>query len=371
MKKYARHFLLEDASQLESIKQQLTVLMTLQESTAQTQQCVYYDSFDWRLYKKQKLLVAEPNGSGSMLYTESLLSGKRSETLHVSAVPRFVWDLPDSTLRYSLDGLLEMRALLPQLEINLQIQNWMLLDETQNPLLTLHLETPLLQQAEQAQHTLPTHISLQPIKGKNKIARQVSKFLQQDMGLMRDETSLATRLLEHSDKKPGSYSSKLNLHLQPEMPANQAAKDIMKVLLATLRENEAGVKEDLDSEFLHDYRVAVRRTRTALTQIPFVLAKSMTERMRGRFAQLGQATTPTRDLDVYLLKFPEYRDMLPEHMQTDLEPLHDYLQEKRAVELGRLQRHLKTSIMNKRQHIRSLFMIGRYFFMRLHVRITC
>ena len=37
--------------------------------------------------------------------------------------------------------------------------------------------------------------------------------------------------------------------------------------LQTLRINEDGVRKDLDSEFLHDFRVAVRRTRSALSQI--------------------------------------------------------------------------------------------------------
>ncbi len=346
MKKYARHFLLEDSRQLEGIKQQLAGLMSLKENPQQTQQCVYYDSFDWRLYKKQKLLVAEPNDSGAVLYTENLLSGKRSKPLQVSEMPRFAWDLPDSAWRDNLDAWLEMRTLLPQLEARIQQRSWTLLEAGQKRLF-VHLSLPQLAGSEKK---LPIFISLQPLKGENKAARQVSEFLQQTLGLPSEETPLAVHLLKHSEKQPGCYSSKLNLSLQPDMPANQAAKAIFKTLLAILRDNEAGIKDDLDSEFLHDYRVAVRRTRTALTQLPDVLPKGIIERMRKRFAQLGQITTPTRDLDVYLLKFADYRALLPAHTQADLAPLYAYLQQQRTVQLGRLQQYLKTATHKKFIH---------------------
>ncbi len=347
MKKYPRQFRLDNIEQLNILQQQLSTLMPLHQSDVQIQHSIYYDSFDWRLYKKHTLLVAEPSDEGSLLYTQNLLSGKRSEMLSVSDIPRFAWDLPESALRHHLDGLLEMRALLAQLKISVHIQQWWLMDVAQNPLLSLRLETPKLHPAGRPAKTLPTSIHLNPIKGKGKIARKISDYLRQDLSLQIDDTPLPVRILQHSDKEPGSYSSKLNLQLSPDMRANQAAKFVMKTLLATLRDNEAGVQEDLDSEFLHDYRVAVRRTRTALTQIPFVLPKSMIERMRARFAQLGDITGPTRDLDVYLLKFDDYRAMLPEHMQADLTPLHEYLQQHRALELGRLQRYLQTATYKK------------------------
>ena len=87
----------------------------------------------------------------------------------------------------------------------------------------------------------------------------------------------------------------------------------------------AGTRADIDSEFLHDLRVAVRRTRSALTQIKGVFPPEDVERFKSGFAWLGQITGPTRDMDVYLLGYEEYRDSLQEQFRGDLDPLHDFL----------------------------------------------
>ena len=64
-----------------------------------------------------------------------------------------------------------------------------------------------------------------------------------------------------------------------------------------------GTITDLDTEFLHDLRVAVRRTRSALASCSGVLPPGW--RAAARRAEAGPAThAPSRDLDVHLLEFP-------------------------------------------------------------------
>ena len=76
-------------------------------------------------------------------------------------------------------------------------------------------------------------------------------------------------------------------------------------------------------EFLHDYRTAVRRTWSALSQIPDVFPPRTTERYKEAFALLGEQTNQLRDLDVYLLSEPEYRAMFPEAMRDYISPVFD------------------------------------------------
>ena len=47
--------------------------------------------------------------------------------------------------------------------------------------------------------------------------------------------------------------------------------------------------------------MAVRRTRSVLKMLGDVLPAGLAERMSAEFRWLGDITTPTRDLDVYLL----------------------------------------------------------------------
>ena len=53
-------------------------------------------------------------------------------------------------------------------------------------------------------------------------------------------------------------------------------KAILRHTLAVMRANEEGIKADWDTEFLHDYRTAVRRTRSALSQIPGIFPPEIT-----------------------------------------------------------------------------------------------
>ena len=77
-------------------------------------------------------------------------------------------------------------------------------------------------------------------------------------------------------------------------------KIVLHRLLDTMLANETGTREDIDSEFLHDFRVSVRRTRSAISQIKGVIPQKILDRFRPEFTWLGQITGPTRDMDVYL-----------------------------------------------------------------------
>ena len=61
---------------------------------------------------------------------------------------------------------------------------------------------------------------------------------------------------------PGDSSSKLLVDLEPEQRADSAVRTILLELLTAIEANIDGTIDDLDAKFLHDLRVACRRTRT-------------------------------------------------------------------------------------------------------------
>jgi len=131
------------------------------------------------------------------------------------------------------------------------------------------------------------------------------------------------------------------------MRADVAMKQILHHLLDILVANVPGAKQDLDSEFLHDLRVATRRTRSALTQVKDVLPEPVVTDFKRRFAWLGQVTGPTRDLDVFLLDFEAYQRSLPHELQPDLLPLRDYLLKHQKKEQQALRRKLNSPHFHK------------------------
>ncbi len=127
----------------------------------------------------------------------------------------------------------------------------------------------------------------------------------------------------------GAYAGEPH-ELDPNMKAGEATRLILRHFLETMRANEAGIKADIDSEFLHDYRIAVRRTRSALNQIRKVFPPEATDHFKREFRTLGQLTNELRDLDVYLLAEADFAALLPDAMKEDITPIFDYLRSHRS-----------------------------------------
>jgi len=81
---------------------------------------------------------------------------------------------------------------------------------------------------------------------------------------------------------------------------------VLANLAASIDHNLQGTIEGIDVEFLHELRVAVRRTRSVLSQGKGVLPAEVRDRYRQDFGWLGQVTSPARDLDVYVLGWESY-----------------------------------------------------------------
>ena len=101
---------------------------------------------------------------------------------------------------------------------------------------------------------------------------------------------------------PAGVSSKLALTLDPDEPANVAAAHVFKRLLEVIDLNLPGTLDDIDSEFLHDLRVAVRRSRSLQRQFKAIYPDRL-QHHRDEFKRLQAVTGDLRDLDVYLLDF--------------------------------------------------------------------
>ncbi len=119
--------------------------------------------------------------------------------------------------------------------------------------------------------------------------------------------------------------------LAPDDIADTSARRIIHRLFRAALANVNGVAADVDAESLHDLRVAIRRTRTALSQIKGVLPASVVDPISHEFKWLGDITGPCRDLDVFLLALnsEQRRSGIPGGVVASLE---DFLREKRQRE---------------------------------------
>jgi CHAD domain-containing protein len=292
----------------------------------------YYDSFDWRLFGKKTVLEDCLDGRQHILLLRALNSGKPLAREWLARRPAFIDDLPPGRLRDKMAPVLEMRELQPLARVRSRVRNLRLLNKEDKTVARVQIEESSLQtrKGARARH-LAGRVILLPVRGYLKPAAQITEQLEA-MQLEADTQDPLVTVLSEAGLTPGDYSSKLNLQLEPDMRADQATRIILHRLLDVIEVNEAGTRTGTDTEFLHDFRVAVRRTRSALGQIKGVLPLPVLTRYKREFAWLGKLTGNTRDLDVYLLTFDHYRNSLPDSMQADIEPLREFLQRHWQIE---------------------------------------
>ncbi len=280
----------------------------------------FYDTYDWRLSNRSLVL----RQVGQELILEHLLSGESWPGPAGNSVPEFAWDLPESLLRKRLESIIKIRALRPLARVNTRSVVYRILNDDEKTVARV-VTTEVRAADDEGEPVLATYVSLRPVRGYPKYSRKLAKRFARLPKAPSLIQGLYITALDQAGQKPGSYSSKFALRLKPKKRSDAATKEILRYLYKIMSANEAGIKADTDTEFLHDYRIAIRRTRSALSQIRDVFPADVTEHYKGSFRTLGQRTNELRDLDVYLLSEDEFQARLPETMRPDIVPLFDYL----------------------------------------------
>lgn len=340
-----RHFRL--AVDHDGLPAPLRKALTIIPEASPPMESVFCDTFDWRLYRRGWQLVRNL-GAGGKLELRAGDGGRLLAAESCDAPPVFTWDLPAGVLRELLEPVAEMRALLPLMRITGQQERFRVVDQRGKTLARLAIASPraCTPTDDRCQPLLP-RLSLFPLKGYEKEARSIGDLLAGDCGLTLLDEDFFSEGLAVLGRTPGDYSAKVDVALSGEMAAADALRRILLRLLDTLQANEAGIRAGLDSEFLHDFRVAVRRTRSALSQVKGVFPLWELEFFRQEFVWLGEITGLARDLDVYLLHFPEFQACLPSAVRDDLLPFRDFLEVHRKKEYRLLARRLASNRYRK------------------------
>jgi CHAD domain-containing protein len=342
MEKIAKYDLPKDIDE-ESFLRGLAEIYNIKREPAENQANVYYDTFDWRLYNKSLTFVQRRKEFFLISSTDDAVLS----SIRVSGMPVFVWDFPDGAFRKFLNPLLEMRALVKQLHSRRRIKRLRILNEDEKTIARLLLSSEEIIAQDDSKLSL-NRVFLESVRGYEESFRELAEYLAgKGFPVSRQHIFEATRKI--LARKPGEYSTKIKIPMKPETPADQAAKVILRFLLSVIRENEAGIRRDIDTEFLHDFRVAIRRTRSALGQIKNVFPPEITKRFRKEFARVGRTSNWLRDLDVYLLSEAHYKAMLPEKLRDDIHPLFRHLQRERKKELRKVIR-----LINSEEYVQIL-----------------
>lgn len=321
----AIQYRLPDAWDLDQLIAHLGSSNRLIEADTLSSKQTYMDSFDWRIWQSGAELSFEKTKQRNRLCLVERGAAKQIE-LEFDKIPRFPAELPASALREHIAKALQMRALLPLVHVQQRMRTFNVVNNNDKTVLRLIMQRSEFSSPDR-KHSgyLGARVILKPLKGYQK-AFDKMRLECESLDLQPVAQSLYESAIAGIGRVPGDYTSKLNYQLDPTARSDATAKQIMLSLLDTLEANVAGTIANIDTEFLHDLRVATRRTRSAMSQIKGVFDEQEIEPFKRGFAWIGQITGPTRDMDVYLLKFDGYRRSLPATIRSDLDPFHDFLQ---------------------------------------------
>lgn len=304
----------------------------LREQAPVNAERVFLDSHDWRLYAAGLLLFIDRTGKRQRLHLRQRDSGLDIVSVEVSEAPLFAADLPDGILRQRVAPLLAPRRLIEQAVLRSRVQVLSVLDADDKTVVRLSIEQHRVDSgAGMKRRPLRDRVVLLPVRGFDDEYDRLREIFEHKLAWDGLRASVIEEALLALGRQPGDYRPKPRVEMDPQMPAGQVARAILSHLFAVIEANEDGVRHDLDSEFLHDLRVAVRRTRTLLGQMKHVLDSPQLRHYRDEFAWLGTMTGPVRDLDVHLLEFPRYVAMAGDGHARDLAPLHGLVRVQRSL----------------------------------------
>jgi len=300
----------------------------------------FWDSFDGRVHEAGLALIDNAGGltlADATTYAEAARGKRpgRSQRLLVD-------DLPPGALRERLAPLLEMRAVTPIARVRSRLLPVSVLDDEGKTVVRLRVEEASARLDGDTSAPLRPRLHLVGVRGYDDELERVHTLLAGTLGLSEAARPVQDDAVAATGGMPGGVSSKLRVMLRDGQRADSAAVVVLRELLATLEANLPGTLADVDSEFLHDLRVSVRRTRALQRELAGVFPAQPLRRFREDFRELQRITGRTRDLDVQLLEFDELERDLPPTIAPDVAPLRVLLEDHRSAQRRKMVRALRS-----------------------------
>lgn len=286
-----------------------------------------FDCFDQSLRRAGQLL----------LQTKNTLELIRSNGQPISQAAHckieFASDIPDGAIKKALASISPLRRLLPVGSGELQQAVLTLLDDEEKTHCRAHLLYLTTLQGQSAAVAM-----LEGIRGYADSLDALQRRVH-ELGAVPFNNNALYRWLF---PKQSSYNPKPEIAIGGDETAFDAANKIIATHIPIARANEPGIIADHDTEFLHDYRIQLRKIRSVISLFKGIYNEPETTDLKTRFSALMAPSGPLRDLDVYLLEKHSYYALLPQSLHGGLDTLYDMFAQQREAEQIKLSEHLRS-----------------------------
>jgi CHAD domain-containing protein len=254
----------------------------------------HLDTADWRLRRAGIDLAFVPRSHHLVVQR----GGSQAEQL-VGPIdwPALISGIPAGPVRDLIREAIWVRALLPFATSQDRSSSFALLNNDAKTVARVRWRQGSV--LSPLKRRLPVRVQVDPLRGYTADAERVLRLLTKGTPLSATHDTLSDVLWA---AMPGlGPDATERFGMQRSQAADLAVADALLGFLAEMEANVEGIVADIDTEYLHKFRVAVRRTRSLLKLLGDVLPDGLADRMGKEFRWLGDVTSPTRDLDVYLL----------------------------------------------------------------------
>jgi CHAD domain-containing protein len=187
---------------------------------------------------------------------------------------------------------------------------------------------------------LATRVEVAGVLGYTRPLARVETLLGGELGLTEVASGPADEAVVALGGEPAGIRTKVRVALRPDQRTDAAAVAVLDDLAGMVDTNLPGTIDDLDTEFLHDLRVAIRRSRSVLREIKGAFPPEPLREQRDALRWIQAITGPTRDLDVQLLDWDGLVARVSADRRVALAPVHELVERHRAAAFRKLRRHL-------------------------------
>jgi len=305
------------------------------------------DTFDWRLLSEGWAMLRDRRScelhrcDGDDLVAEAELPSATKSF--------FADDLPAGALRDKVTGPMWIRAVITRAEFVREGERFCVINRDSKTTVRVELET--LARPVSGQKPIPFQRAFRVValKGYEADAARVADQVESHgLSPCSDMRHYVFAALEACGVTPFDYTSKIKLELSPELTASEACTQILASSWTQMQVNTPGMLADIDSEYLHDFRVALRRTRSLLQLVKGVYPEDLVQRFKKELGDVMRSTNRLRDLDVYLLEETSYRELLPTALRPGLDLFFKDLRKERAAAVKRFAKDFQSAAVKKK-----------------------
>lgn len=279
---------------------------------------LYLDTFDWTLMKK-KLALRYRTADGGAMYTlkgvgaiEDGIAKRMEIEAPLEGPVGSPAEISIKQIREEIDGIIYPRKLLEHVQVRTDRRRYRVLSpEGAKIELAFDASSFSARGFHKPRRTERLHeLEAELLGGPEAALGSLSVLLSGAFGCTPSQASKLEsavgrlKILIPSKKPPEKYTVRLDDRL------DLAVRKILACQFVRFREQLPGVRHDIDTEFVHQGRVATRRMRSALRLFSEAVPRGAGGFFAGELEWLGGLFGAVRDLDVFLLNLTRFKEQI-------------------------------------------------------------